>query len=92
MCIKRRLLHSELEAVPGLAGNMAGLRFLYAHALLGCFAWCVEAARYMKYLIKGCHSEHDSIMKKTARNVMRAVFSGKSTKEVFTWLYKEAAS
>lgn len=26
---ERRLLHSELEAVAGLTGNMAGLRFLY---------------------------------------------------------------
>ena len=28
---KRRLLHRILEAVPGLAGYMAGLRFSYVH-------------------------------------------------------------
>lgn len=88
---------TEMEAVIKPTRIVGSLLFYsrgsrLKHALLGCFAWCVEAARYMKYLIKGCHSEHDSIMKKTARNVMRAVFSGKSTKEVFTWLYKEAAS
>ena len=34
MRIERRLHHRILEAVPGLAGYMAGLRFLYALKLV----------------------------------------------------------
>lgn len=51
--------------------------------LLACFAWSVEAARYAKYTVLGCRSDRDRIMKATARNVMKAVFSGKTPKELF---------
>ena len=34
MRFMRRLLHRNLEAVAGLVGNMAGLRFSYAHKLV----------------------------------------------------------
>ena len=51
--------------------------------LLACFAWSVEAARYAKYTVLGCHSDRDRIMKETARNVMKAVSSGKTPIELF---------
>ena len=51
--------------------------------LLACYAWCIEAARYAKYAILGCRSERDRIMKASARNTMKAVFSGKTAKQIF---------
>ncbi len=55
--------------------------------MLAGFAWCVEAARYLKYSLLGCRSDRDRVMKATARNVMKAVFSGKTTKELFVENY-----
>lgn len=37
MCFEHRLLHSELEAVAGLTGYMAGLCFLYVKKLVLTF-------------------------------------------------------
>ena len=61
------------------------------YALLGSFAWCVEALRRLKYLFadKSDPSSRAAIMDATARNVMRSVFTKRSSKEVFTRLYKE---
>jgi len=59
----------------------------FKRSLLAAYAWCIEALRYAKYKIFGCRNEHDRIMKDTARNVMRYVFSGKTSKQVFTELY-----
>ena len=59
--------------------------------LLGGFVWCVEALRRLKYLFAD-RSDPDSraaIMDRTARNVMRSVFTRRSTKEIFTGLYRE---
>lgn len=53
------------------------------YALLGIYACAIETARYLKYLLKGCRTEKDRIMKASARNVLRSVFSGKSAKELF---------
>lgn len=61
------------------------------YALLGGFVWCVEALRRLKYLFtdKSDPSSRAAIMDATARNVMRSVFTKRSSKEVFTRLYKE---
>lgn len=61
------------------------------YALLGGFVWCVEALRRLKYLFadKSDPSSRAAIMDATARNVMRSVFTRRSSKEVFTRLYKE---
>ena len=59
--------------------------------LLAAFVWLFEAMRGLKYLFLDC-SEPGSrnwIMSRTARNVRRCAFSRKSTKEIFTTLYRE---
>ena len=61
------------------------------YALLGGFVWCTEALRRLKYLFadKSDPSSRAAIMDATARNVMCSVFTRRSSKEVFTRLYKE---
>lgn len=61
------------------------------YALLGGFVWCTEALRRLKYLFadKSDPSSRAAIMDATARNVMRSVFTRRSSKDVFTRLYKE---
>ena len=60
------------------------------YALLGGFVWCTEALRRLKYLFadKSDPSSRAAIMDATARNVMRSVFTRRSSKEVFTRLYR----
>ena len=62
--------------------------------LLGGFVWCVEALRRLKYLFsdRSDPSSHAAIMDATARNVMRSVFTKRTSKEVFTKLYGEIVS
>ena len=57
--------------------------------LLGSFVWCVEALRRLKYLFadRSDPASHAAIMDATARNVMRSVFTRRSSKEIFTDLY-----
>ena len=59
--------------------------------LLGSFVWCVEALRRLKYLFadRSDPSSHAAIMYATARNVMRSVFTKRTSKEIFTELYRE---
>ena len=59
------------------------------YAFLGTYACAIESLRWLKYTLLGCRSERDRIMKATARNVLRSVFSGKSTKEIFVQYYNE---
>lgn len=59
--------------------------------LLGSFVWCVEALRRLKYLFadKSDPASHAAIMDATARNVMRSIFTKRTSKEIFTQLYHE---
>ena len=59
--------------------------------LLGSFVWCVEALRRLKYLFadRSDPSSHASIMYATARNVMRSVFTKRTSKDIFIQLYSE---
>ena len=50
--------------------------------LLKCFIWCFELARRVKYLFLP-KTPHNRMMRNTARNVMHAVFSHRSPKELF---------
>jgi GT2 family glycosyltransferase len=61
------------------------------YALLGAFVWCVEALRRLRYLFsdKSDPGSHAAIMDASARNVMRSIFTRRSTKEIFTQLYHE---
>lgn len=61
------------------------------YTLMGCFVWCYEALRLLRWLPadRKDPKSHAAIMYRTALNVMKTVFSGKSTKEIFTELYEE---
>ena len=61
------------------------------YALLGGFVWCVEALRRLKYRFadRSDPASHAAIMDATARNVMRSVFTKRTSKEVFVQLYRE---
>ena len=64
------------------------------YALLGGFVWCVEALRRLKYRFadRSDPASNAAIMDATARNVMRSVFTKRTSKEVFVQLYREIAS
>ena len=57
--------------------------------LLGSFVWCVEAFRRLKYLFadKSDPASRAAIMDTAARNVMHAIFTKRTSKEIFTELY-----
>ena len=61
------------------------------YALLGSFVWCVEAVRRLKYLLadRSDPSSHAAIMYATAGNVMRSIFTRRTSKEIFTELYQQ---
>ena len=59
--------------------------------LLGSFVWCVEAVRRLKYLFadRSDPASHAAIMYTTAGNVMRSIFTKRTSKEIFTELYRQ---
>ena len=64
------------------------------YALMGGFIWCYEAFRGIKYLFSDCSDKNEKtrrnrIMRETAANVRRNIFTRKTTKEVFVELYHE---
>ena len=54
LCFMRRLPHRYIEAVVGLSGYMAGLRFSYAHKLV--LPWLGEK------IINSCFRSNDNLM------------------------------
>ena len=62
--------------------------------LLGGFVWCVEALRRLKYLFadRSDPASHATIMYATSKNVMRSVFTKRTSKEIFTKLYREVTA
>ena len=87
---------SRLEAAIKPTRVRGALQFYsggnpFKYFLLGSIVWCVEALRWLKYLLadRSDPSSHASIMFSTARNVMRSVFTKRTSKEVFTQLYRE---
>ena len=87
---------SRLEAAIKPTRVRGALQFYSAgnplkYFLLGSFVWCVEAFRSLKYLFadRSDPSSHAAIMYATARNVMRSVFTKRTSKEIFTELYRE---
>jgi hypothetical protein len=64
------------------------------YALMGGFIWCYEAFRGIKYLFSDCSDKNEKtrrnrIMRETAANVRRNIFTRKSTKEIFVDLYNK---
>ena len=62
-----------------------------AYFLPGIFIWCYEALRTLRWwpADRKDPKSHAAIMFRTARNVMKNIFTNKSTKEIFAELYKE---
>lgn len=64
--------------------RVRGAMVFYGEPLaLKFFIWCFEALRYVKNGVISPKAEKSRIMRKSARNVMRAVFSTSSPKEIF---------
>ena len=63
--------------------RVRGSMIFYGEPLwLKCFIWCFEAMRSLKYLFLP-RTERNCLMFRTARNVMRSVFSKETPKEIF---------
>ena len=63
--------------------RVRGSMIFYGEPLwLKCFVWCFEAARVCKYAFLP-RSPRNAVMRRTALNVMRSVFSCRSPKEIF---------
>lgn len=64
------------------------------YTLMGLFLWVFEALRGIKYIFCDCSdstpaSRRNRIMRDTAANVRRSIFTQKTTKELFTEYYHE---
>ena len=63
--------------------RVRGSLIFYGEPLwLRCFIWCFEALRVVKYAFLPA-TEHNRLMARTARNVMRTAFSKASPKDLF---------
>ena len=87
---------SRMEAAIKPTRVLGALQFYsggskFKYALLGSFVWCVEAVRRLKYLFadRSDPASHAAIMYTTAGNVMRSVFTKRTSKEIFTELYRQ---
>ena len=83
------IFYSSLRHLGNPQGTDAVNRATYL--LMGIFIWCYEALRLLRWLPANRKDprSHASIMNRTARNVMKNIFTRKSTKRIFTDLYKE---
>lgn len=84
------ILYSSLQAIDSPQGIKGINRAKYL--ALGSFIWCYEALRGMKYIFCDCsgttdRSRRNRIMRDTAANVRRSIFTSKMPKEIFTELY-----
>lgn len=64
------------------------------YTLMGLFIWLFEAVRGVKYMLGDCSgstpkSMRNRIMRDTAANVRRSIFTKKTTKEIFTEYYQK---
>lgn len=64
------------------------------YTLMGLFLWSFEALRGIKYLFCDCSdstpaSRHNKIMRDSAANVRKSIFTKKTTKEIFTEYYQQ---
>lgn len=84
------ILYSSLKNLDSPQGTSGINRLKYV--LLGSFVWCYEALRGLKYMFCDCsghteRSRRNRVMRDTARNVRASIFTGKTTKEIFTEYY-----
>ncbi len=84
------ILYSSLKNLGSPQGTSGICKPKYLAA--GTFIWCYEALRGLKYMFCDCSdktekSRRNRIMKETASNVRRNIFTKKTTKEIFTELY-----
>ena len=64
------------------------------YIFMGTLIWCFEAARGLKYLFCDCSDKNEKtrrnrLMRDTAANVRKHIFTKKTTKEIFTDLYNQ---
>jgi GT2 family glycosyltransferase len=64
------------------------------YSLMGAFIWCFEAVRELKYMFCDCSDKNEKtrrnrLMRDTAANVRKHIFTKKTTKEIFTDLYNQ---
>lgn len=86
------IFYSSLGNLTSPQGESRCNRLTYA--LLGSFIWCFEALRGIKYLFCDCSAKSERscrnrIMRDTAANVRKNIFTHKSTKEIFVELYNK---
>ena len=74
---------SAMEAAIKPARVRGSMLFYGEPFFLKTFIWCFELARVVKYVVLPRTPRRD-IMRRTARNVMRTVFSHRSPKEIFS--------
>lgn len=86
------ILYSSLKDIDSPQGTSRINKFKYM--VMGSLIWCYEALRGIKYIFCDCSdrsekSRHNQIMRTTAGNVRKSIFTQKSTKEIFTEYYLE---
>ena len=64
---------------------------LLTYCFLGIYVWCLEGLKLLKHSLRDRSdpASHSAIMFATAKNVMRNIFTRKSTKEVFIECYNQ---
>lgn len=83
------ILYSSLKNLDSPQGTSRICKAKYFTA--GMFIWCYEALRGLKYMFCDCSdatekSRRNRIMRDTAANVRKSIFTSKSTKEIFAEL------
>lgn len=86
------ILYSSMRNLDSPQGTSSVCRARYLAA--GAFIWCFEALRGLKYLFCDCSdrsekTRRNKIMKATAANVRKSIFTTKTPKEIFTDLYNK---
>ena len=81
------ILYSSLKHIDSPQGTSGICWTKYLAG--GMFIWCYEAIRGLKYMFCNCSdatekSRRNRIMRDTAANVRKSIFTAKSTKEIFT--------
>lgn len=86
------IFYSSLRKISPNQGTARCNPLIYM--LMGLFIWCYETIRGLKYLFCDCSDRNDKtcrnrIMRDTAANVRKSIFTHKTTKDIFLELYQE---
>ena len=86
------ILYSSLKNIDSPQGIDKVNKLKYM--LMGSVIWCFEAMRGLKYAFCDCNpstakGRRNRIMRDTAANVRKNIFTSKTTKQIFTDLYNQ---